>query len=89
MASVCSSALSSASRLMISSLRGRCCRCRGSSVNTITGRGVVVVVVGEGENVGKNGVGVVSIDIKLSEMVGRNTEEELSSKLASSSLSEL
>ena len=50
---------------------------------------VVVVVMGEGENVGKNGVGVVSIDIKLSEMVGRNTEEELSSKLASSSLSEL
>ena len=55
----------------------------------MTGNGEV-----EGANVGKNGVGVVvkedsSLDTKLSEIVGRNMDDELSSILTSSSSSEL
>ena len=53
-----------------------------------------MVVEGEaGPDVGKNGAGVVvvggSVGTRLSEMVGRNTEEVSASKLTSSSSSEL
>ena len=89
--SLITSSLSSltVSRLIISSFLGFCCLCLGSSVSRMMGNGEV-----EGANVGKNGVGVVvkedsSLDTKLSEIVGRNMDDELSSILTSSSSSEL
>jgi len=76
----------SVSRLMISSFLGLSCLCRGSSVNNITGRGVLVV----GVKVGKKGVGVVVSNISsgtmLSAIVGRkNDDSSISSSSSPSS----
>lgn len=89
------------SRLNISRRRGSCLR--GCSFSLMTGGGGgggggEVELGGELElggevaaKVGKNGVAVVegSVGTRLSEMVGRNTEDTESSKLTSSSPSEL
>jgi len=81
----------SGSRLKISRRRGGWRR--GCSVSRITVVGLVVVEGEAGPDVGKNGAGVVvvggSVGTRLSEMVGRNTEEVSASKLTSSSSSEL
>ena len=74
----------SVSRLMISSFLGLSCLCRGSSVNNITGRGVLVV----GAKVGKKGVVVsnISSGTMLSAIVGRkNDDSSISSSSSPSS----
>ena len=81
----------SVSRLNISSLRGSCLR--GSSVSRGTGEAGLEVVADVAANVGKKGVAVVegegSVGTRSSDTVGRNTDELSSSKLTSSSSSEL